>query len=52
MCKDDCMKDCQLLKAVQRMERTSHRNCSAVGIDCAEESRYRVTGSPGRIGLR
>lgn len=40
--KDDCLKDCKLLQAVQDIQ-LSARECSlSTAVDCTEESRYTI----------
>jgi len=40
--KDDCLKDCQVLKTIQDIQISSGARCASIGIDCAEDTRYTV----------
>lgn len=38
--KNDCIKDCSIIKAVQEIERDAQLSHTLPGIDCSDESRY------------
>lgn len=41
--KDECVKDCKILRDVQEFQLMSSKNFCYSAIDCTEESRYHVT---------
>lgn len=43
--KEDCLKDCQLLKAIQDVQMSSEGRYSSIGIDYTEDTRYTIPQS-------
>jgi hypothetical protein len=41
--KEDCMKDCRLLRELQDVLVLAEKNCVSSGIDCTEENRYTIS---------
>jgi hypothetical protein len=40
--KENCYKDCKIIKAVQEFDRSANRYSPDTGIDCSEENRFAV----------